>query len=97
MPLGPRPCGGKTRGSCTWSTDCILRDDLRGTVALEGKQCTRAGWGSNVEGVIEGVLHSVPLICMLSLKLTCREVVFLLPLRHFGWGCDCCVAGLGST
>ena len=44
--------------------DCTLRADLRGMIALGGKWCMRAGWGRGLEGVVEGCLCSVPLICV---------------------------------
>ena len=62
--------------------ECALRAHLRGTVALWVNGYTRA----DLEGVFEGLLHSVPLICVLLLVLTFREVVFLLLLRPWGRG-----------
>ena len=74
--------GGETRAVTL--VCCTLGADLRETVALGGEKCTRAVWGNDLEGAFEELLHLVPLICILSPKLTFREVVFLMPLRPWG-------------
>ena len=78
--------------SQTWAVEqgevtlgnCALRADLVGPIALGQRRCTRACQRNDLTGVAGRLLCSEPCMTELLLKLTFREVVFLMLLWPVG-------------